>query len=175
MTTERALETLETGRVIRYHAAPTVQPQNVGHHSWGVAILALYITNNTASPELLRECLMHDTAEYFTGDVPFTVKRDNVAVKTQMDLMEDVARRESLLLGPIVLSDHDKAVLKLADTLDGLLWCCKTEQYPYTILSRWEVSLTKGCSKFSTVLTIEEINRAQSIAETILASRALMP
>lgn len=171
MTTERALETLETGRVVRYHAAPTVQPQNVGHHSWGVAILVLYITNNTASPELLRECLMHDTAEYFTGDVPFTVKRDNVAVKTQLDLMEETARREFLLLGPIVLSDHDKAVLKLADTLDGFLWCFKTEAAPYTIRKRWEASFQIGVVKFSTVLTVDEIVRAQYIINSVLCSQ----
>lgn len=160
----RLLDTMEAGRVLRYHAAPSVQPQTVGLHSWGVMILALYITNGNASRELLIECAMHDSAEYFTGDVPFNVKRDNADVKKRFDAMEDTARNNELLLAPIDLDEHDKAVLKLADTLDGLIWCAKTEVLG-PIRDRWKASMRNGLDKFERVLSVEERSRASHIAQ----------
>ena len=47
--------TLESGRVNRYHAAPTVAPQNDAHHQWNAAMLLLYITEGNCSKEALIE------------------------------------------------------------------------------------------------------------------------
>lgn len=126
-------------------------------------MLALYITKGNASRELLIECAMHDAAEYFTGDVPFTVKRDNADVKKRFDAMEDTAREDELLIPPQDLSAHDCAVLKLADTLEGLIWCCKTETRG-PVYDRWKRSLQIGLTKFERVISQEERTRAQHIA-----------
>lgn len=159
--TERCATTLEAGRVTRYHAVPTVAAQNIGHHSWGVAIIAIYICPNIHR-DLLFECLMHDSAELFTGDVPFTVKRDNADIKERFDAMEDTARVFELLLTPIKLDDHDKAVLKMADTLEGFVWCCKTEVRG-PVMARWTDAFRRGLKKFSTVITAGEYNRASDL------------
>lgn len=165
MNAERAANTLEAGRVVRYHAVPTVQPQNVGHHSWGVAIIALFITGGNASKELLTECLMHDSAELFTGDVPFTVKRDNADVKKRFDAMEDTVRLNELLLPPADLSSHDAAVLKLADTLEGFIWCRKTEIHG-PVKDRWVAAFGRAIDKFAPVLGSQELHNATLLFET---------
>lgn len=158
-TDARAATTLEAGRVLRYHAVPSVGSQNIAHHSWGVAVICLYLTGGKASSELLVEALMHDTAELFTGDIPFTVKRDRPDIKDTFDLMEDDAREAELLIPPQHLNDRDRALLKLADTLEGFIWCRKTELHG-PVLGRWTEAFTKAQRKFSTVLTVEEITLA---------------
>lgn len=161
--THRAVNTLEAGRVTRYHAAPSVAPQNVAHHSWNVAVLALHITGGSASNNLIRECLMHDAAEYFTGDVPFTVKRDNADVKARFDAMEDTARENDLVLPPIELSERDAALLKICDTLDGFIWCAKMEKGDL-ICGRWYESLNCALRKFAHLITTVELNRIKALS-----------
>ena len=158
----RAATTLEAGRVLRYHAVPSVGSQNIAHHSWGVAVICLYLTGGKASSELLVEALMHDTAELFTGDIPFTVKRDRPDIKDTFDLMEDDAREAELLIPPQHLSDRDHALLKLADTLEGFVWCRKTELRG-PVLGRWTEAFAKARCKFSTILTVEEITLATTL------------
>lgn len=172
----RLLNTVEAGRVIRYHAAPTVQPQTVGLHSWGVAVLALHITGGSASGGLLRECLMHDSAELFTGDAPFTAKRDNPALKDLHDWMDMEHRNCDLIPASAVaavcrLDPHDTAILKICDTLEGLLWCRKTEFGFGKVVDRWVVAYSRCQEKFSGIVPIEEFSRADELFNELLASQ----
>lgn len=164
---EQIVTTLEAGRVLRYHAVPSVGSQNVAHHSWGVALICVYLTDGEASKPLLLEALMHDAAEYFTGDVPFTVKRDRRDIKEIFDGLEDEARNKWLLLPPIALDERDKALLKLADTLEGFIWCQKTETRG-PVGDRWQEAFHVAVKKFSTVLTVTEINRAKQLFQSFL-------
>ncbi len=155
---QRAANTLESGRVRRYHAVPTVEVQTVGLHSWGVAVLCLYITGGNASRELLMQALLHDAAELYTGDVPFTIKRDVPSLKTALSLLEDVAHA-SIVMDSVTLTPHDQAVLKLCDTVEGLVWCRKTEMTG-PVRDRWRQALNVAFEKFAGVLSTEELDRA---------------
>ena len=160
---QRAANTLESGRVVRYHAVPTVGSQTVGLHAWGVAVLCIYVTNGTPSVELLTQALVHDAAELFTGDVPFTVKRDVPTAKLLYRQLEVIAH-DNMVMPETGLNPHDAAVLKLCDTLEGLIWCRKTETTG-PVRDRWSQALERALAKFSTVLTLAELERATLIAE----------
>ena len=158
----RALNTLESGRVMRYHAAPTVTPQMLGHHAWGVAVIALYLTGGNPSAELLKACILHDAAELFTGDVPFSVKRDNLEAKAMYELLEAQAHANLVMELPD-LTSSDQAILKLADTLEGLIWCYKNEREG-PVTHRWLHALKAGLEKFTQVLPQDILDRAMLLA-----------
>lgn len=172
---ERILNTLEAGRVLRYHSAPTVQPQTDGLHSFGVAVLALYVTNGEASGALLRECIMHDTPELFTGDAPFPVKRDHQPIKDAYDELELAHRRMDLIPASgqqhvCTLDPHDAAVLKVCDTLEGLIWCRKTEQCFGAVRARWSHAYRRCQSKFAKCLSDAEWQNADQLFNYVLTA-----
>jgi 5'-deoxynucleotidase YfbR-like HD superfamily hydrolase len=157
----RVANTLEAGRVLRYHAVPSVRPQSVSCHSWGVLILVLAICPD-ASRELVLEAALHDTGELYTGDVPFTVKRDCPDIKARFDELEDVARTNWLMADPQTLNAHDAAVLKLADTLEGFIWCRKTELVG-PVRDRWVLAFRVGLEKFISRISDAEMSRALAL------------
>lgn len=158
---QRAANTLEAGRVARYHAAPTVAPQTVGQHSWGVAVLCLYVTGGKASHSLLRQALLHDAAELVTGDVPFTVKRAYHDVKARFDQLEQLAHA-NLVMDDVELDEHDAAVLKICDTVEGLIWCRKTE-LTGPVRERWRDALNCVLDKFAKHIGEEALIRVVNL------------
>lgn len=159
---QRVVNTLESGRVLRYHAAPTVAPQTVGQHAWGVMLLVIYLTNGLASRKLLLAAAIHDAAELITGDVPLTAKRDFPELKECLTKVEE-AVHQNLVLKAYDLEPFDAAVLKLADTLEGLLWCQKTETGTMPVLGRWRKAFIAGTHKFEPIVGPDVINRARSL------------
>ena len=160
---DRALLTLEAGRVARYHAAPTVAPQSVGLHSYGVAVLCLHLCGGCASAELLQAALLHDAPEIVTGDVPYTTKRNSPTIKHELEELEEQVYNYDVLPFP-KLTQAEVATLKLADTLDGLIWCRKTETRG-PVLSRWTEALEIALRKFADVVEPDVLMRAQELAE----------
>lgn len=160
--TERVVNTLTSGKVLRYHAAPTVQPQNVAHHAWGVAVLVHYITRGQASAALLMEALLHDSGELFTGDVPFTVKRDSPSLKFAFDLLERNAREAKTTSSPAQLDTRELAILKVCDTLEGFIWCVLHEHLG-PVCVRWVDAFARGRVKFKDDLHPAEWERANEI------------
>ena len=161
---ERTLNTLEAGRVARYHAAPTVAPQTVGLHSWGVAVICLYLTSGDSMEHhnLLARALLHDAAELYTGDVPFTTKRGCPEIKELLTRLEKIAYEQWLIPLPEV-TDYDECILKMADTIDGLLWCRKTEHPDGPVGQRWNDSLTVAFKKFQPVVGDDVVQRALNL------------
>lgn len=159
---QRTCNTLEAGRVVRYHAVPTVGTQTVGLHSWGVAIILLYLTEGNVRAELLQAAILHDAPEIHTGDIPFTVKRDSATIKKALQELEDEAHRNVVLPFP-QLQPSEEALLKVADTLEGLLWCRKTE-FTGPVHGRWVSSLERALEKFKDRLSPTILARAHVLA-----------
>jgi hypothetical protein len=157
----RAMRSLESGNVMRYHAATTVlEKGTVGLHSWGVAVLCLYLTNGKASAALLAGAVMHDSAEMITGDVPFGVKRGSKEVKKLFDDLENIAYENELMPMP-ELNLQELAILKIADTLEGLSWTAKHEHPKANIvLIRWKQAFAVAVDKFSVLVGPDVIERA---------------
>jgi len=162
VTPTRLVNTLESGRVTRYHAAPMVSPQSLGSHQWGVLMIVLYITGGDASRDLILEAVMHDAAELYTGDVPFNAKRANPDLKSHLERLETAARYDHLLLEPQILTLADTAILKLADTLEGFIWCCEEERGTL-IKDRWSQSFRTAIDKFKDHIPIVYLTRALDV------------
>lgn len=160
---DRVLLTLEAGRVARYHAAPTVAPQSVGLHSYGVAVLCLHLCGGCASAELLQAALLHDAPEIITGDVPYTTKRNSPTIKHELEELEERVYDYDVLPFP-KLTQAEVATLKLADTLDGLIWCHKTENRG-PVLDRWAEAMGIALQKYAGVVEPDVLMRAKELAE----------
>ena len=112
---------LQGGAVKRYHSLFTVQQQTVAAHSFRVAMLALILMDSQPRAALLHAALVHDLAEAHTGDIP-------AQVKVALGLTERFAELENNLLdncglAPLTLTVTEQRALKLADCLDGVLFC----------------------------------------------------
>ncbi len=162
----RLVNSIEAGRVQRYHNAPTVQAQSDGQHMWGVALIILYLTGGIPSRTLLIEAIMHDVAEIDNGDIPFATKR-KPGVKELFDALDEQARTECHVVGNLSLTANEKALLKIADTLEGYVWACKTEvgftPDGDTICSRWEKHFHIGLEKFRAVLEPSQFQLAADL------------
>ena len=159
----RFLLTLESGRVTRYHACPTVAPQTDAAHAWGVALLCIYLTGGNASAELVADALLHDSAEIVTGDIPYTTKRESPELCVALTAIEDRAQRERLM-PRYQLTETERAIEKLADTLEGWLWCRKTEHINF-IGRRWRVALARALSRFKDCVPPDVLARAEALAD----------
>ena len=114
-------KTLEAGRVMRYHAAPIDKKQSVAEHSWGVAMILMEICKYP-SKNLLKYAIMHDAAEFHTGDLPAPIKKANRQVKDMFDdLEEDGFEILGLTLPDLTVEEH--RYLKIADCLEGMYYC----------------------------------------------------
>lgn len=119
------LEFMETGRrVRRYHTLPQLDYQPIDGHSWGVAMLVQIIVGQSALASrlypLTMAALVHDLAEYHTGDLPAPAKR-------KLGVRDQFGAYEAELLGGVglgweaTLDAADKRVLKIADAAEGCL------------------------------------------------------
>jgi hypothetical protein len=112
----------EGGAVVRFH-------QHIGHvldtdarHSHGVAVLCYFLTDGAPSVNLLMAALSHDLAEQVVGDIPYTAKRNISGLKATCDAMEqEVLSKYGL---SFTLTEAEQRTLRLADALDGMLYCC---------------------------------------------------
>lgn len=109
--------------VKRYHTVTTLREETVGHHSHGVAMLCLVLSNYSASSSLLEAALIHDLAEHVTGDIPSPAKRE-YGIGEQVDFLEQ-RLLASVGLGVITLTPDEQRVLKLADIAQGALFCAR--------------------------------------------------
>lgn len=108
--------------VIRYHTVTTLMRETVGHHSHGVACLALVLRPD-ANRELLIAALYHDLAEHQTGDIPSPAKRE-YGIGEQVDQLEHRLMSEAGLDYPQLTADEART-LKLADIAHGALFCVR--------------------------------------------------
>jgi len=116
------------GDVQRYHTLRTCQQDTVATHSQHVAALVWLLTNGLASGALLARALLHDMAEQYTGDMPAPFKRQ-LHIEDQVDSYEQSVLRWSGLYDSVPpASVEEQRVLKLADCLDGMLFCLREVQ-----------------------------------------------
>lgn len=108
--------------VTRYHTVTTLVKETVGHHSHGVAMIALII-NPSASRELLVAALVHDLAEHQTGDIPSPAKRQ-FGIGDKVDELEQRLMRSAGITVPD-LSPEESRTLKLADLAQGAIFCAR--------------------------------------------------
>lgn len=118
---EKLENTLRAGSVRRWHTTPEVRPQNVAAHSWGVAIICMYVGNGDfCGGHAAANALIHDIAELFTGDIPapFRAKIENAEV---------FKAAEAEVSGKLFMYRPDMPpITKIADKLEALYWTHKS-------------------------------------------------
>jgi 5'-deoxynucleotidase YfbR-like HD superfamily hydrolase len=109
--------------VRRYHTARVIGEQTVGHHSFNVAMLVRLITEDAASAELLRAALNHDIPEAVTGDIPAPVKWKSEKISEGLFELEQefIVKHGGFFQDQ--LTEDERRVLTVADTLELVLFC----------------------------------------------------
>lgn len=110
------------GDVRRFHTVNTIGTNTVAEHSFGVVWIIWLLTGGQCRPKLLMAGAAHDLAEQVVGDVPSPAKR-------ALGIGQDIDELETKILADhgtaFVLTPEEARTLKLADCLDGLLFCAK--------------------------------------------------
>ena len=117
---QRLLLVLQSGTVKRFHTTPTLHENILAQHQWGVAILAYTLAHDKPSVNLLMSALTHDLAEKVYGDIPAPAKRALGLRETINDLEASFIRDKA---GFFPLTAEELNIVKLADNLDGMLYC----------------------------------------------------
>lgn len=116
---------MKGGLTKRYHTTDTLRSQNVAEHSFFVAwlICFMYADSNHLQSTMCF-ALAHDVAEGHVGDVSSPVKRANPALKL---ILDDAENEAWLAIGrsPPPISTVEKRMLKMADNMEGMLFCCR--------------------------------------------------
>ena len=106
-------------RVLRCHNARSLHQQTVGEHTFGVlALLATVYPQARAA--VWQAALYHDVPESVTGDVPAPTKWRFPLLEEALKEAESGIRQEYAL--DILLSDHEKRVLKFCDYMELALF-----------------------------------------------------
>lgn len=119
--------------VKRYHTARTLEQQTVGAHSFGVAMMCYILTAGRPSAELLMGALSHDLAEHKVGDIPSPTKRATPGLAQALQRQEDAVLGAHGLLWE--LNPTEARVLKLADYMDGMVYCCQEAELGNTSIA----------------------------------------
>lgn len=121
---------MEGGSVVRYHARPGIKPDTDAHHSHGVAVLCSLLAppdeegRTTASAMLLMAALTHDLGEQAASDMSAPAKRA-LGISEQLHDFEAGILTQYGFYYAQYLDATERAVLKLADCFDGMLYCCR--------------------------------------------------
>ena len=108
-----------SGKVRRSHTLNPLREQQVSSHCWNLLILADYITDYKASPELMRACVYHDCPEVQQGDVPATAKWHNASLDSVLTSMEEEWFKEYDIPNFVsFLSVPELALFKAIDLLE---------------------------------------------------------
>lgn len=121
---ERLLFIYKGAKTKRYHTADTLTSQTVGEHSFGVAWLVALLHTNP-SRHLILAAMAHDLAEHKVGDVSSPTKRQYPELKVLIDTAETNLLNEYGLNFEYVLAPSEKRILKLADNMDGMMFCIR--------------------------------------------------
>ena len=114
---EKLENTLRAGGVCRWHTTPEIPPQNVAAHSWGVAVICMYLgEGDFCGGNAAANALIHDIAEFFTGDIP-------APFRAQIENTEAFKAVEAEFSDRLFMYRPEvPPITQLADKLEALRW-----------------------------------------------------
>ncbi len=118
---DRILYAYQGAAVQRYHTWRTIKPQDVGQHTYGVIFFLTQLYPNGVPNGVLLEAIAHDLPEQKYGDIPAPAKRALNGSAYRLQELEDELNSAQGMGSP--LSQGDKRLLKMADVLDGMMYC----------------------------------------------------
>lgn len=111
------------GLTKRYHTKHVNKENTVGAHSFGVAWMVYFMTLGKCRMQVIMAALAHDLAEQITGDISSPTKRKFPELAAMVQSMESEILGEHALNFEADLTPDEKRLLKIADCLDGALYC----------------------------------------------------
>lgn len=157
----RARYVEDGGEVVRCHTFPTLRPQTVGQHSFGVAWWCAELSDGAPTADLLMAALAHDLPEAKFGDIPAPAKRTmSKEARLALELAEDdsmVAVGIPLYTGRLTVQERN--VLKLADYLELLAYTVRE----MALGSRHRTLL--ACHENAVAYVLQVLNAAHSGAQ----------
>jgi 5'-deoxynucleotidase YfbR-like HD superfamily hydrolase len=113
------------GIVKRFHCFDLIKENTVGHHTFNVvALVLLCVGEDRVSKDLLFAAMQHDLPEQETGDIPAPFKRSIPGLREQMwDAEVGIFEKNGIYAYEKRLSTEERTWLKLADSLEGALFC----------------------------------------------------
>lgn len=110
--------------VKRWHMIETTRTQTLAEHSTNVALLVHYVVNSLPEGQkdffgfpdtIVRNALLHDVEECFTGDIPTHTKRHLGGLPAlELAVIDPIFKQSNSI-------DHEERVLiKLCDLADGI-------------------------------------------------------
>jgi 5'-deoxynucleotidase YfbR-like HD superfamily hydrolase len=114
----------ESGDVKRFHICH-FPAQTTADHSWGVAVLLhMLAPPEVVTKHLLLAALLHDAAEKYTGDVPYSIKENFPALRHQLKKAEEEWEKDHYIHDVLHTLDYEQNNwLKACDMLDLVLYC----------------------------------------------------
>ena len=112
--------------VYRWHTNPTLGRlhQTTADHSARMCGLAIDLWGEDVPASLFRSIILHDAAEYFTGDVPWSARAAHPGLAKYLFIAEsDEAWRNGW--PGVSADDHPK--LQFLDRLEAYLFCCDND------------------------------------------------
>lgn len=104
------------GRVKRFHTHPCLNEQSIAEHSHRIATLYIELFGLPRA-EVLAYILWHDLGEWYSGDTPFTAKRENQDLKDAVNSAEKKGL-ETLGITMPELKNDEWARFKICDMLE---------------------------------------------------------
>lgn len=109
----------------RFHTCQILKEQDISAHSFGVAWCCELLTDGGASKSLIMAALVHDLAEHVVGDIPSPSKRA-MGVSEMFHIRElGVLQENGLGHYYDNLTMGDELTLKVADMIDGMMFCLR--------------------------------------------------
>lgn len=116
----------KAGEVRRFHTMRVLHPQDIAAHSWGVALVLLWLyAEDMPSAALLRAAIIHDMPEQETGDHPGHIKWQDDALCSALERRERWFLNDHGISEP-TLDETERTLLAFADSAEGV-WFCITE------------------------------------------------
>jgi 5'-deoxynucleotidase YfbR-like HD superfamily hydrolase len=120
------------GETRRFHTWPVLRQQNVAEHSWHVTMLLWFIFGNIEPGiplPVLMAALTHDAAEWQVGDIPSPAKRGMEKImpdfRERWGVMEEEILAQQGWDWDYTLTDEQRAMIKLCDSMDGAFYCVR--------------------------------------------------
>lgn len=136
------------GVVTRFHCYTCIKPNTDAAHQHGTAMLCYLLSDSLPSLNLIMAALTHDAAEWVIGDVPAPTKWSVPGLADTLDELEDTQLSAHDLLFPLTPDERRK--LKLADLLDGILYCAIERNMGNKalngVVAKWEERLPEVAS-----------------------------
>lgn len=189
MKSEKLLEVMHTAEklkdTMRHCYTSAGRRESVGEHSWRLALLAYFVTDEfdgIDTEKLLKMCIIHDLGEIFTGDVPvFNKTKSNEETEENLlfkwvKTLDEPFRTEMLCLYKEMeeLKTTEARVYKALDGIEALIQHNESDIKTWLELE-YNLQLTYADDKvaFSDYLKeLREIVRQESIRK-IEKERAL--